>query len=225
MSYQRSQEEAADRAAVRFLNATGQSAKGMSETFRRIADQTMFLSQGADPYLQSHPMPRERVEALTELARTSSHWEAKDPAALQHRHDMMKAKLIGFLERGDGVTRRYPVNDTSLPARYARAISAYRFGDLRNAISLLDGLIQAEPGNPYFHEVKGQALLENGRPQEAVAPRGVRLRGASASFFASCLGRPFREHEPKQTDEAFAPSKRAARDPDQPQGHQQLAVL
>ena len=227
LSYQRSQEEAADRAAVRFLNATGQSAKGMSETFRRIADQTMFLSQGADPYLQSHPMPRERVEALTEIARTSSHWDAKDPPSLQHRHDMMKAKLIGFMERADGVARRYPTSDTSLPARYARAISAYRFGDLRNAVSLIDGLIQAEPNNPYFHEVKGQALLENGRPQEAVAPlrRAVAL-APNANLIKIMLGQALvAANNPTLTDEAVSLLRNAlARDPDQPQGHQQLAV-
>ena len=227
LSYQRSQEEAADRAAVRFLNGTGQSAKGMSETFRRIADQTMFLSHGADPYLQSHPMPRERVEALAEMARTSSHWEAKDPPALQHRHDMMKAKIIGFVERGDGVARRYPISDTSLPARYARAIFAYRFGDLRNAIGLIDGLIQAEPNNPYFHEVKGQALLENGRAQEAVAPlrRAVAL-APNAILIRIMLGQALvAANDPRLTDEAITLLRHAlARDPDQPQGHQQLAV-
>ena len=43
---------------------------------------------------------------------------------------MMRAKLAGFLDRPDTVTRRYPSTDTSLPARYARAISAYRTSNL-----------------------------------------------------------------------------------------------
>jgi predicted Zn-dependent protease len=227
LSYQRSQEESADRAAVRFLEQTGQSAKGMSETFRRLADQTMFLAHGADPYLQSHPMPRERVEALSELARTSPHWSAKDSAALQLRHDMMRAKLIGFLERGDGISRRFNMNDDSLPARYARAISAYRFGDLRNAISQIDALIQAQPNNPYFHELKGQALLENGRPKEAIGPlrRAVAL-APGANLIRVMLGQALvASNDPQATEEAITLLRNAlARDKDLPQGYQQLAI-
>ena len=40
----------------------------------------------------------------------------------------------------------------------------------RDAIAQIDGLIQAEPNNPYFYELKGQALLEGGQPAEAIAP-------------------------------------------------------
>src|SRR5690606_2200737 len=96
---------------------------------------------------------------------------------LQLRHDLMRAKLAGFLDRGDTVARRYPASDTSLPARYARAIATYRHSDLRRAVTQIDGLIQSQPNNPYFHELKGQALLEGGRPAEAVGPlrHAVRL--------------------------------------------------
>ena len=74
---------------------------------------------------------------------------------------MMRAKLAGFLERPDTVARRYPSSDTSLPARYARAISAYRTSNLSSALTQIDALIQTQPNNPYFHELKGQALLES----------------------------------------------------------------
>src|SRR5882724_3315844 len=169
LSYQRAQEESADRAAVKFLNATQQSAKGMSTTFKRFADDMLVISSRVDPYQQSHPMPRERVAALEELVKTNAYWDKLDPPELQLRHDMMRAKLAGFLERPDTVARRYPSSDTSLPARYARAISAYRFGGGANATAQIDALIQAQPNNPYFHELKGQALLEGARPAEAVA--------------------------------------------------------
>jgi predicted Zn-dependent protease len=75
------------------------------------------------------------------------------------------------------VLRRYPSTDASLPARYARAISAYRFGDMHSAITQIDSLIQSMPNNPYFYELKGQALLEGAHPAEAIAPlqRAVQL--------------------------------------------------
>ncbi|MGA9088476.1 MAG: M48 family metalloprotease, partial [Bradyrhizobium sp.] len=81
LSYQRQQEESADRAGVKFLTATGQSAKGMYETFKRFANDSLFASHGADPYYQSHPMPADRVAALEELARSSPYWDKKDDPA------------------------------------------------------------------------------------------------------------------------------------------------
>ena len=168
--YMRAQEEQADRGGVKFLTATGQSAKGMYETFKRMADQVLYQVRYINPYLQTHPLPSERVAALEGLAKASPYWDHKDPPALQARHDLMRAKLYGFIERPDGVARRYPPSDTSLPARYARAISAYRFSDPRVALGQIEALIQAQPQNPYFYELKGQALLEAGKPTEAIAP-------------------------------------------------------
>jgi len=176
LSYVRAQEESADRAAVKFLNETHQSAKGMSTTFRRFADDMLIMSSRVDPYVQTHPMPKERVTALEELARTSPYWDKPDTPELQLRHDMMRAKLAGFMERPDTVARRYPLSDTSLPARYARAIAAYRHSDLNAAIAQIDTLIASQPNNPYFHELKGQALLEGARPAQAIGP----LRRAAA---------------------------------------------
>src|SRR3954468_19097481 len=179
LAYVRTQEDAADRAGVKFLTASGQSAKGMSDTFKRLADQQLYSVRYIDPYMQSHPMPAERVRSLEELARTSPYWDKKDPPALQAPHDLMRAKLFGFMERPDTVARRYPASDQSLPARYARAIAAYRHADVRGAVAQVDALIQAQPNNPYFYELKGQALLESGRPAEAIAPlrRAVQMVG------------------------------------------------
>src|SRR5262245_60897749 len=167
LAYQRAQEEQADRAGVKFLTATGQSTKGMYDTFKKFANDTLFSAHGADPYLQSHPMPTDRMAALEQIAHTSPYWSKTDLPELQARHDLMRAKLYGFLDRPDAVYRRYPLSDTGLPARYARAISLYRHGDMRDAITQIDALIQAQPNNPYFHELKGQALLEGGRTNEA----------------------------------------------------------
>jgi predicted Zn-dependent protease len=176
LSYQRAQEESADRAGVRFLTMTGQSARGMYDTFKRFADESLFSAHGANPYAQNHPMPDERMAALAELVKTP-YWDKKDPPELQFRHDMMRAKLYAFTERTDVVLRRYPLTDTSLPARYARAITAYRYSDMHGAIAQIDSLIQSMPNNPYFYELKGQALLEGAHPAEAIAPlqRAVEL--------------------------------------------------
>jgi predicted Zn-dependent protease len=227
LSYQRTQEEAADRAGVRFLNATSQSPKGMYETFKRFSDQFMFTTRGADPYAQSHPMPQDRVAALAEFARTSPNWDKKDDPALQLRHDLMRAKVSGFMERSDTVSRRYPIANDGLPGRYARAISMYRHGDLRAALVQIDGLIQAQPNNPYFYELKGQALLEGGRPQEAVAPlRRAEQLSQNSPLIAMMLGQALvSSNNAAYADEAIGLLKTAlAREPEAPIGYTNLAM-
>jgi len=226
LAYQRGQEEAADRAGVRFLTMTGQSAKGMYDTFKRFADETMFSSSYIDPYAQNHPMPRERMDALAELVKTP-YWDKKDPPELQFRHDMMRAKLYGFMDRPDALLRRYPPSDTSMPARYARAISTYRFGDLRAAIAQIDGLIAAMPNNPYFYELKGQALLEGGHPSEAIVPlrRAVQL-APNPTLIQIVLGQALvATNDPKLAQEAI-PILRAAlaKEPESSDAYSQLAM-
>ncbi len=183
LSYQRQQEENADRAGVKFLTATGQSAKGMYETFKRFTDESLFAARGADPYVQSHPMPAERVAALEELARSSPYWDKKDDPALQLRHDMARAKTSAFMEPSDTVYRRYPLSNDSLPARYAHAIATYRHGELRTALAQIDALIQGQPANPYFYELRGQALLGGRTPYGgncAITPRRAAFQQRAA---------------------------------------------
>jgi predicted Zn-dependent protease len=183
LSYARGIEMEADQAGLSYLEATGQSGVGMLVTFRRLADDTLLLARDANPYLLSHPLPRERVALLENAVGKSKFRGRKDPAALQRRHDMMRAKISGFFEARERVAKRYPASDTSLPARYARAILAYRFDGAVRAAPLIDALIQAEPGNPYFWELKGQSYLEAGRPRDAIPPlrKAVSLASAQGS--------------------------------------------
>jgi len=227
LSYVRQQEEQADKGGVKFLAATGQSPKGMYDTFKHFYDQSLFQAQYADPYLQSHPMPAERMAALAEVVKTSPYWDKKDPPELQLRHDLMRAKLYGFMDRPDTVVRRYPLSDTSLPARYARAISAYRHGDMRNAMAQIDALIQTQPNNPYFYELKGQALLEGGHPAEAIAPlRHAVATAPNPTLIQVLLGQALvATNDPHLADEAIASLKVAVtRDTDIPEGYMQLAM-
>jgi predicted Zn-dependent protease len=170
LNYARAMESSADQAALKFLNATHQSARGMLSLFQKLANQSIGSIQYVDPYVQSHPMPFERIRNLEEAAKKSPYFDAADPAELILRHELMQAKLVGFLSPAQTVFQRYPTSDASLPARYARAIAMFRSGDTRNALAVIDTLIRDLPKDPYFWEIKAQALLEGGQPQAAIAP-------------------------------------------------------
>jgi predicted Zn-dependent protease len=172
-------------------------------------------------------MPADRVAALETLAKTSPYWDKKDDPALQLRHDMMRAKTSGFMERPETVYRRYPLSDTSLPARYARAISTYLHGDPRSAQAQIDALIHAQPNNPYFWELKGQALVEGGKPGAAVAPlrKAVQL-SHRAPLIEMLLGQALVASDNKsQTAEAIRILRAALmHEKEAPLGYDQLAI-
>jgi predicted Zn-dependent protease len=170
LSYARAMEASADQAAIKFLTATGQSGKGMLTLFQKLANQSMASLRNVDPYIMSHPMPLDRIRNLEIAAKASKYFNTPDDPKVMLRHKLMQAKLVGFLQPAQTVFQRYPQSDKSLPGRYARAISMFRSGDTRNAVTVIDTLIRDLPDDPYFHELKGQALLEGGQPAAAVAP-------------------------------------------------------
>jgi predicted Zn-dependent protease len=227
LAYARGQEEMADRAGVKFLTMTGQSPKGMLDTFERFANDTLFISKTMDPYLQTHPMPRERIAALQALAQESPYFNKLDPPELQARHDMMRAKLYGFTDRLDTILRRYPLSNNSLPARYARAIGYYRFGNPREAIADIDSLIATQPSNPYFYELKGQALLEAGKAREAIPPlrQAVQLSNGNA-LIRMLLGQALVQSGDRTLADQAIPELRVAlqKEPEASMGYRVLAM-
>jgi predicted Zn-dependent protease len=169
MSYQRTEETTADRAALTYLESTGQSARGMLKTFERLAGTMTVAGVRVDPYQISHPMPRERVANLETLARASRNFDRQDPPALQQRHDMMRAKIAAYTEGHSAATRLFRNNSKGLPALYADAIGSFLSSNSRAAISKIDALVKAYPRNPYFHEMRGEILLKAGRAKEAAS--------------------------------------------------------
>lgn len=170
LAYKRSEETSADRAAVTYLNRTKQSAKGLLKTFQRLASSALFSERYSDPYAISHPIPRERISQLESVAMKSKYFDVPDPPELQRRHDLVRAKLIAYTSDPATVQGWYPDSDNSLPAQYARAVTAMRSSNIKNALAKIDSLIEREPNNQYFWELKGQALLESGRAKESVVP-------------------------------------------------------
>src|SRR3546814_14652335 len=79
------------------------------------------------------------------------------------------------------VLQSYPESDKRLPARYARAIAYYRVPNIDKAVTEIDALLQERPDDPYFHELKGQMLLEHGRVAESVPEYEAAVRGLPQS--------------------------------------------
>ncbi|MFQ3622015.1 MAG: M48 family metalloprotease [Acetobacteraceae bacterium] len=166
-AFTRTQENAADQAAVTYLARVGWSHAGLLRVMERLSAQEMLLTENQDPYLRTHPLTRDRMEFLRERLEGAAAAQAPMPAEIEQSFQMVRAKLIGFLD-GAAVARVYPAADRSAPARYARAILAYRQGRTDEAIAGLDALIAERPASPWLHELRGQVLHESGRVREAL---------------------------------------------------------
>ena len=170
LSYSRVNESSADQYAARFMEATGQSGIGLIEFFEKFRAQEVLSQARRYPYFRGHPLSSDRIDALRERVDESEYRTVTDSPEDQHDMDMMKAKLRGFLEGPQLVFSRYPLSDKSQYARYARAVAFFRSASLNNAIKEIDSLIEEEPENPYFHELKAQILYESGQREDALPP-------------------------------------------------------
>ena len=102
LAYARAQEASADQAAATFLGKTGQSGKGMLDLFQTLANQSIASTRFVSPYVLTHPMPLERIRNLDQIVKTSPYYDKPDPPALVLRHQLMQAKLFGFLNADPG---------------------------------------------------------------------------------------------------------------------------
>lgn len=181
LGYSREQESRADQAGAGFLEATGQSGRGLVEFFDNFRYQEVFDQARRYAYFRSHPLSSERIEVLRSRVERQPHYHAVDTPEDLARHEVMKAKLEGFLNPQIALMK-YKETDTGFPARYARAIAYYQMKEPDRALKLLDGLIADHPDNPYLWELKGQVLFEFNRVQQAEEPqrRSVALKPDAA---------------------------------------------
>jgi predicted Zn-dependent protease len=218
LGQRRGQELVADQAGLRYLSATKQSGRGMIEVFERFAEAESFTLQRTPQSLfaRSHPFAADRITQLRSRAQASPFWNARDPAPLQLRHDMMRAKISGYLDRPQIVFNRYPQSDQSLPARYGRAIGTFFLSGVDRALPLVDALIKEQPNNPYFHEVKGDFLMRSGKAREAVPVlrRAAQLAGPDAPLISVRLAQAMINADQGNIDEVITLARKSLiRDP------------
>ena len=166
----RAQESSADQAALTYLETIGESPKGLVEFFEAFRYQEVLSQARRFEYFRTHPLASDRIARLRTRAQESGLLDVPPSERSVQQMAMMHAKLIGYLEPAVKVYQRYPETDTSLPARYARAHSAINTLDFQLALSETAKLIEAEPNNPYFHELHGFILFQKGDIEESIEP-------------------------------------------------------
>ncbi len=185
LKYSRTQESTADQSALKYLDTVGQSARGMYAFLKTIENQELLSISRQDPYMRTHPMSGERLNAIEAHLERSKYSNTDFPLDLRIQHKRIQAKIYAYTYPLATVLRRYPNSDQSIWARYARAFAYYRKPDLAKAITLIDELLAELPDDPYFHELKAQMLFEHGHAIEALPEyqRAVDLAPPTAVLF------------------------------------------
>ena len=228
LAFSRTQESSADAAGAKYLSAAGISGKGSIEFFKKLQNQEYRLAVAAtDSYDQTHPISSERIAALLQVYQKDPAWNRPSDPDLEARFQRVKAKLIGFVDPKHAIVK-YPESDQSIPAHYARAY-AYHIGAYpEKALSEADALLKRDPHDPFFLELKGQILLESGKPAEAIAPlREAVGRANDQPLIAAMLGHALiSTDDPKNFAEAKQVLKAAVnRDNQNPFAWYQLGII
>ncbi|MDE8653817.1 M48 family metalloprotease [Novosphingobium album (ex Liu et al. 2023)] len=231
LAYNRSQEASADAAGAQYLSAAGISGRGSIEFFKKLENLEFrygYRPRDGDEFYSSHPLTGDRIRTLQDTYEADPSWTRPNDAQLEARFTRAKAKLFGYLSEPRDTLRVYPVTDNSVPAHYARAYAYHKDAHLDRAMAEAEALLQTDPNDPYFLELKGQILLEAGRPGEALDAlrRATELTGNQpliATLFGHAL---IATEDPKNFEEAQRVLKAAvARDRENPFAWYQLGVI
>jgi predicted Zn-dependent protease len=206
MQYSITQEASADHAAMTFLDASGQSARGLLQFFQILQGEEMLAGIHEDPYLRTHPLTAQRIDYLRNHVEHSRFSNVPDSQTNIDLLKRIKVKLDAFVSPPSSTLAAYPEKDQSVLARYARAIAYYRTPKLDKALPTIDGLIRDYPNDPYYRELKGQMLFENGRIAEAVQPYedAVRLAPTAPLLRISLAQVYIESNDPKVNKRAIA---------------------
>lgn len=179
LAYSRGEEASADAAGATYLAKAGLSGRGSLEFFGKLANLESRYAVSRDSeieFVRSHPLTGDRIATLRDVYQRDPAWAKPADPGLEARFARIRAKLSGYLDDPAQTLRDYPLSDTGVPARYARAYAFHKQAEVAKALAETEALIAAAPQDPYFLELRGQILLESGRPQEALGA----LRQATA---------------------------------------------
>jgi len=231
LAFTRTQEASADAAGAEYLSEAGLSGKGSLTFFGKLQNLEFRhgYSQSKDAeFSRTHPLSGTRIARLREDYQADPAWNNSSEPAKQARFERIKAKLFGYQATPGRTLAAFPKYMTGAPARYARAYAYHKDALIEDALDEADALLAVEPDDPYFLELKGQILLESGRPAEALDPlrRATRLSGSnpliSSMFGHALLATEDRSH----LDEAEQVLRASvARDRENPFAWYQLGVV
>ena len=231
LSFSRMQESAADAAGAAYLSGAGISGRGSLSFFKKLQSMEFrygYHANDDNAFASTHPLSGDRIQRLTEEYQVDPAWNVPSDPAIEARFARVKAKLAGYIQEPEKTLRQFPLSDQSAPAHYARAYAFHKEALMDKSLGETDALLAADPDNPYYLEIKGQVLLESGRPRDALDPlrRATALTGNQPLIAATFGHALIATEDPEHYAEAEQVLKAAvSRDRENPFAWYQLGVI
>jgi predicted Zn-dependent protease len=153
----RAEEASADQSGVRYLRSAKISAKGMLDVLEIFRGQELLAETRQDPYLRSHPLSRDRIRNLQGFT-------ASDKGPIKSDADYWfaraKGKISAYTRAPKWTLRRVGESGYKDVALLRKAVAQHRNSKTKNALKAIDAAISLRPKDPFFHDQRGQILIE-----------------------------------------------------------------
>jgi predicted Zn-dependent protease len=167
LAYSRSQEAAADQAAVKFLHKSDNSVIGILKLQEYFTKKEKQIYGEINPYSVTHPLSSNRLASLR-IAYNQEPIGMRSSDEERKIYSRIVAKLRGFLKPVESNSIIYQGDLDSFARQYEDAISYHERNDEKSAIKTINKLIDQEPDNGYLYELKGQILFKAGDVMSAL---------------------------------------------------------
>ena len=171
LAFTRDEERIADNMGVDLMVRANQNPNGFITVFEQMREMTGALESKINPNRINHPLTAERLANVKMRIEQIAPNYVADTGLGQTRtanYDLVRAKLIGYLEPAKTVLEKYPYSNKTDAALYARAIANMRGGNLDGAKMGTQTLVSRHPKNPYFYELLGDIEYQFGHYDDSV---------------------------------------------------------
>ena len=227
LAFTRTQESSADQAGLTYMEKIGQSGQGLLDFLEILGEQDLVPAKYQDPYARTHPISSTRIAQLQDRVNESPYVNVFVSRELNDKFDRLQAKLFGYLKPLHATLVKYPVEDKSALARYARTFAYNKEHKIELALEEINALIEMEPENAYFYESKGQILFENGDIEKSIPPyrKSVELMPSSSLLRVSLSKTLISTEDNQYLDEAIENLEKALEvDPENSFGWHQASM-
>ena len=153
LQHSRVQEFEADMSAISIMESIGESSNGLLQILEKIKKSQQIYGGNINPLELTHELPQDRIDFLKNKISKQESYEVQDSEELIHRHNLARAKIIGYQDLPSKFADNTPY------ANYSKAISYYQKGKYEQSKSIMTSLIK-QFEYAYFYEFLAQIYFE-----------------------------------------------------------------
>ncbi len=166
-AFTRDEERIADDMGVDLIVRAKQNPNGFITVLEQMNEMTGAFEAKINPNRINHPLTTERLKNVkAKIKDLDINYKTHD--TYSDEYEMVRAKLVGYLDTPKRVLELYPYSDKSDSGLYARAIANMRSGNLDGARMGAQTLISRNPDNPYYYELLGDIEYQFGHYDDSV---------------------------------------------------------